>query len=69
MQIIEAVEGKMALNKCLIDKAFCSNTRFCTVHTLWCEALIKLREILSAKSIEQLANENLIRKNNLGISK
>ncbi len=62
LDIIEAVEGKMALNKCLIDKAFCSNQRWCTVHTLWCEAQTKLKEILSSKSIEELAYENEVRK-------
>ncbi len=62
LEIIEAVEGKMALNKCLIDKAFCSNERWCTVHTLWCEGQKKLREILSSKSIAELARENEERK-------
>ena len=62
LDIIEAVEGKMALNKCLIDKEFCSNERWCTVHTLWCDAQVKLREILASKSIEELARENELRK-------
>jgi Rrf2 family protein len=65
LEIIEAVEGRLALNKCLIDKEFCSNDRWCTVHTLWCEAQIKLKEILSSKSIEQLALENGVRKKKL----
>ena len=58
LEIIEAVEGEMALNKCLIDKAFCSNDRWCAVHTLWCDAQKKLRIILSSKSIADLAREN-----------
>ncbi len=62
LEIIEVVEGKMALNKCLIDTAFCSNERWCTVHTLWCEAQKNLREILSSKSIAELARENEERK-------
>ncbi len=62
LHIIEAVEGKLALNKCLIDKAFCSDDRWCTVHTIWCEAQMKLKEILSSKSIEQLYKENEERK-------
>ena len=66
-QIIEAVEGKMALNKCLIDKEFCSDTRWCTVHTIWCEALAELRKVLSSKSIKELAEENRARKKKLAI--
>lgn len=62
LDIIQAVEGNLALNKCLIDKEFCSSQRWCTVHTLWCQALISLKEILSSKSIAELADENEIRK-------
>ena len=65
LEIIEAVEGEMALNKCLIDKEFCSNERWCTVHTLWCEAQNNLRTILSSKSIAELALENERRKSKL----
>ena len=65
LEIIEAVEGEMALNKCLIDRAFCSDERWCTVHTLWCQAQKKLRETLSSKSIAELASENEERKKRL----
>jgi Rrf2 family protein len=62
LEIIEAVEGELALNKCLIDKEFCTNQRWCAVHSLWCETQLKLKEILASKSIEQLAVENELRK-------
>lgn len=65
LEIIEAVEGEMALNKCLIDKAFCSNQRWCTVHTLWCDAQAQLRETLASKSIAQLAKESEQRKKSI----
>ncbi len=65
LEIIIAVEGEMALNKCLIDKKFCSNERWCTVHTLWCDAQKNLKLILSSKSIAQLAKESKERKNML----
>jgi Rrf2 family transcriptional regulator, iron-sulfur cluster assembly transcription factor len=67
--VIEAVEGEMALNRCLIDKEFCSNTRWCTVHTLWCEAHVKLRELLSSKSIAELVDENSVKKSELANSR
>lgn len=63
LQIIQAVEGDIALNRCLIDKTFCTSTRWCTVHTLWCDALKTLREILSSKSLEQLVAENVSKRN------
>jgi len=60
--IIKAVEGEMALNKCLIDKEFCSDQRWCTVHTLWCDAQKQLKDTLSSKSVAQLAAETATRK-------
>lgn len=59
LEIIQAVEGPIALNKCLIDKEFCSNTRWCSVHTIWCDLLVEMRRKLSSKSIKELAEESL----------
>lgn len=67
LEIIQAVEGPLALNKCLIDKEFCLHTRWCSVHTLWCDLLIMMRQKLSSKSIKQLANESQLRRNALKI--
>ncbi len=58
LEITQAVEGPLALNKCLIDKEFCSNTRWCSVHTLWCDLLVEMRLKLASKSIKQLAIES-----------
>jgi len=63
--IIQAVEGPLALNKCLIDKEFCSNTRWCSVHTLWCDLLALMREKLSSKSIKELAIESMVRRHQI----
>lgn len=62
-EIIQAVEGPLALNKCLIDREFCSNTRWCSVHNLWCELLAIMRQKLSSKSIKELAMESKLRRN------
>jgi Rrf2 family protein len=65
LDVITAVEGEMALNKCLIDKKFCSNDRWCTVHTLWCDAQKNLKMVLSSKSIKQLAIESKEKKESI----
>ncbi len=62
LEIIQAIEGPLALNKCLIDKAFCSNTRWCSVHTLWCDLQTLMRQKLASKSIKQLAIESAQRR-------
>jgi Rrf2 family protein len=58
LEVIEAIEGKIALNKCLIHQGFCSRDRWCAVHRLWAEAQHKLKEVLSSKTIAQLAAES-----------
>jgi Rrf2 family protein len=65
LEIIQVVEGPIALNKCLIDKEFCSDIRWCSVHTIWCELLVEMKKKLSSKSIKQIAVESNIRRNSL----
>jgi Rrf2 family transcriptional regulator, iron-sulfur cluster assembly transcription factor len=55
LDVIEAVEGPMYLNKCLIGPESCIRTRWCAVHCVWSEAQEKLKEILRCKSIAELA--------------
>lgn len=62
LDVIEAVEGKIALNKCLLCECSCSREEWCEVHELWVEAQRKLNEVLSSKSLAQLAAENLRRR-------
>jgi Rrf2 family protein len=62
LDVIEAVEGKIALNKCLLCDCFCLREEWCEVHELWTEAQRKLKEVLSSKSLAQLAAENLNRR-------
>lgn len=65
LDIIQAVEGPIILNKCLIDEEFCFNTRWCSVRTIWCDLLVEMKRKLSSKSIKELTEESLKRKINL----
>lgn len=58
LNVIEATEGLMALNKCLIDTDFCSNDHWCSMHVLWAETQKKIKDALSGKTFKELANEN-----------
>jgi Rrf2 family protein len=59
LEVIEAIEGTIALNKCLLHQGFCPRDRWCAVHRLWAEAQEKLKEVLSSKTIAELAAESL----------
>lgn len=62
LDVIEAVEGKIFLNRCLICEQFCPRDSWCEVHTLWSEAQEKMKEILTRKTLAQLAAESLQRR-------
>jgi Rrf2 family protein len=54
LDVIELVEGPLALNKCLINPRFCRRTRSCAVHAVWCEAQTALRCILGSRTLAEL---------------
>lgn len=54
LDVIELVEGPMALNKCLINPRFCRRTNTCSVHVVWCEAQTAMRCILNSRTLAEL---------------
>lgn len=62
--IIEAIDGPMGLNKCLIDGYDCSREKYCPVHLVWEEAQEELKNVLTKKTIKDLINEykNMVEK-------
>jgi Rrf2 family protein len=62
LEVIEAAEGKLALNKCLIQAGFCPRDSWCAVHLVWGEVQDKMKEILRSKSIAELARQSLQRR-------
>jgi Rrf2 family protein len=57
IDVIEAVEGPMRLNKCVMSTQSCSRSSWCPVHVVWCDAQEKLRASLMAQSLAGLAAE------------
>lgn len=66
LNVIEAVEGKIFLNKCLFSDDVCSSSSWCSMHEVWDEAQANLKKVLGSKSIAQLAaiNTQRIQNNN-----
>ncbi len=56
-QVIEAVEGPIFLNVCLIRKGECSRDDVCPVHDVWRKAQRRLFEVLDSATMEDLARE------------
>jgi len=55
--VIEAIEGPIHLNVCLIAEGECDRDRVCPVHSVWEDAQGKMMEVLSQKSFAILAKE------------
>jgi len=58
LNVIQAIDGDMALNKCLIDNDFCTDSRWCSMHVLWAETQKNMKKVLSGKSLAELAQES-----------
>lgn len=56
-EAIEAVEGPIFLNVCLIRKGECHRDDFCPVHPVWKEAQKKLMEVLESKTLADLVKD------------
>ncbi len=59
LDVIECIEGPLALNACLNTPGFCHRTPFCAVHSVWHEAQAKLREVLTSRSLADLAGRHV----------
>lgn len=55
--IISAIEGDIALNKCIFDEDFCALVHTCTAHTMWTEIQEKLIGMLKSYSLADLAEK------------
>jgi Rrf2 family transcriptional regulator, iron-sulfur cluster assembly transcription factor len=55
-EIIEALEGPIALNRCLLRKGECEVEKICPLHPVWEEVQQRFLEILDRTTMEDLAN-------------
>lgn len=54
LEIVEAVEGPISMNRCLMGKSVCSRETFCTVHPVWKKVQDKMKDILSHVTLKDL---------------
>jgi Rrf2 family protein len=53
--VIEAIEGPICLNLCLVSGASCSRKSFCAAHPIWGKAQEAMLGVLSTASVNDLA--------------
>ena len=54
LDVIEAVQGPTAMNKCVVDKRACQLSVHCTVHPVWMELRHKVEQHLKKVTFEKL---------------
>ena len=58
LRVIEAIEGPLRLNACLLDEPQCDRRTFCAAHRVWHEAQDALQRILGSVTVGSLARES-----------
>lgn len=54
LDVIEAAEGEIALNKCVLDGASCERTAACSVHPVWVKIRRDFRDVLKRYTFDRL---------------
>ena len=57
LAVIEAMEGGIYLNQCLLREKSCERSHFCAVHQVWEEARQALRGVLAKADFATLARK------------
>ncbi len=61
LEVVEAVEGKIFLNKCLMSPDLCEKSPWCSANLVWHEAQESMKKVLASKNLEELAINNELR--------
>jgi len=59
LEVLEAIEGKLALNICISDKKKCSFSKHCPSHILWLNVQAKVVDTLKKSNFEDLARQKV----------
>lgn len=53
-QVIEAVDGPISVNRCVLSPEDCDRNASCTVHVAWLRAQDRLMDVLGSVTLESL---------------
>src|SRR4030042_4889601 len=57
LEVIEAIDGPIALNRCLRREGECDEEELCPIYQVWSKAQQQLLEILDSTTVEDLARQ------------
>ncbi|MCF7807624.1 MAG: Rrf2 family transcriptional regulator [Candidatus Marinimicrobia bacterium] len=55
LEVVEALEGPLALNDCLMDDSECEFISECGMHDIWDEAQVAMAKVLRSKNLTELS--------------
>lgn len=55
LDVIEAVEGSIAMNKCVLDTSSCGFSGTCAVHPIWVRIRGEVNELLAHHNFEDIS--------------
>jgi Rrf2 family protein len=58
LDVVQAIEGPVALNRCARQPELCDRSSFCPVHNVWCSVSLRLSEWLSKITFDTLAHQS-----------
>ncbi|MBL8290926.1 MAG: Rrf2 family transcriptional regulator [Bryobacterales bacterium] len=58
LDVLEAIEGPLALNRCLEKSTPCSRSTWCGAHLVWARAQAALIEVLRSATLTELARQS-----------
>jgi len=56
LEVVEAVEGPITPNRCVVAPGECDRDGFCTVHPVWEQVKLQIRQLLSGITLKDLAS-------------
>jgi DNA-binding IscR family transcriptional regulator len=54
LEVVEAVEGTIIPNRCVIGDGECSRSSSCNVHPVWIDVQSQVRDILAKVTLKEL---------------
>ena len=61
LEVVEAIDGPLALNICVLWPEECGRSPTCPVHEVWCDARSLLAKRLQDTTVEQLLKRGFYR--------